>query len=175
MLANRPLADLPELRALATRIPVHRLEVTEAEMAAQMRRIAGKGWKRYQHELDGETALEVCEFVITECRKAHCPLDLRLLDNGCLDYRQAERGDSNCHWHDLVANRIRQAVDHFRHEVAVLSCEERKAAERDVVRDILQRTQDRQEQVRLWKERTGKSQSTFYLRKQQVELGEFDR
>src|SRR6516225_5140582 len=37
MLANRPLGDLPKLRALASRIAVHKLEITDAEMAAHMR------------------------------------------------------------------------------------------------------------------------------------------
>lgn len=40
MLANRPLGDLPELRALASRIAVHKLQVSDPEMCAQMRRIA---------------------------------------------------------------------------------------------------------------------------------------
>ena len=31
LISNRPLADMPELRALATRIEVHRLDVTDAE------------------------------------------------------------------------------------------------------------------------------------------------
>jgi hypothetical protein len=74
MLANRPVGDLPELRALATRIAVHKLEISDAEMAAQMRRIAGKGWKRHQHTLEPEKALEVCEYVINECRRANGPL-----------------------------------------------------------------------------------------------------
>src|SRR5262249_18414061 len=52
LLANRPLADLPELRALATRIAVYRLEVTDAELAAQLRRIAGGGFARGCHRLD---------------------------------------------------------------------------------------------------------------------------
>ena len=43
LISNRPLADLPELRAMATRIEVHRLEVSDAELAALMRELAGKG------------------------------------------------------------------------------------------------------------------------------------
>src|SRR5262249_53563322 len=46
MIANRPLADLPELRALATRITVYRLEATDAELAALMRKIAAGGFDR---------------------------------------------------------------------------------------------------------------------------------
>ena len=46
MLANRPLGDLPELRELASRIAVHRLEVSDAAKAAYMRWIAGQGFGR---------------------------------------------------------------------------------------------------------------------------------
>jgi hypothetical protein len=155
MLANTPLSDLPELRALATRIPVYKLDISDAEMVAQLRRIASRGWSRYQHSLDAEKCGEVCEYIIKECRKANCPLDLRLLDNSCLDYLQWESNNSHCHWQDLVANRIRQAAAHFRHEVAGESCEERQARERDLVREILRLTDDAEERVRLWTEKTG--------------------
>jgi hypothetical protein len=46
MISNRPLADLPELRAMATRIEVHRLEVTDAEITALMRDLAGNGFSK---------------------------------------------------------------------------------------------------------------------------------
>jgi hypothetical protein len=42
MLANRPLSDHPELRALATRIAVHKLEISDAEMAAHMLTASGR-------------------------------------------------------------------------------------------------------------------------------------
>ena len=45
LIGNRPLADLPELRALATRIEVLRLEFTETEQTARMRELAGRGYR----------------------------------------------------------------------------------------------------------------------------------
>jgi hypothetical protein len=74
----------------------------------------------------------------------------------------------------MVANRIRQAAAHFRHEVTGLSCEDRQARERQMVRDILRETDDAEVRVRLWAERTGKRKSAFYKRKREVESGEFD-
>jgi hypothetical protein len=174
MLANRPLGDLPELRALASRIAVHKLEISDIEMAAQMKWIAGQGWARYQHKLEAEQCLKVCEHVIAECRRANCPLDLRLLDNGCMDYLLWEAGNSHLDWRDLVATRIEQAAAHFRHEVSTLSREERKAHERDLVWQILQETTNTQERERLWEQRTGKRKSAFYVRKREVESREFD-
>jgi hypothetical protein len=174
MLANRPLDDLPELRALASRIPVYHLDVSGAEMAAQMRRIAAEGWSRSGRRLEAEKCREVCEYVIEECRRASCPLDLRMLDNSCLDYLQWEANHSACDWQDLVASRVRQAAAHFRREVTTLSREEKQAQERQLVRDILGEADDAREQVRLWAERTGKRKSAFYERKREVETGEFD-
>jgi hypothetical protein len=174
MLANRPLADLPELRALATRISIHLLQISDQEMKAQMRRIASQGWSRYHHHLEAEKSVEVCEFVIRECRTANCPLDLRLFDNACTDYLLWESSNSACHWKDLVSSRVRQAAAHFRQEVSLLSAEERKAAERDIARDIMARTTDSDERIRLWTEATGKQKSTFYNRKREIESGEFN-
>src|SRR5262249_43065930 len=153
---------LPELRALASRIAVHKLEISDAEMAAQMRRIAGQGWARYQLKLEPEQCMKVCEQVIVECRHANCHLDLRLLDNACTDYLLWEAGNANLDWRDLVATRIQQVAAHFRHEVSTLSREERKAHERHLVRQILQETADTQERERLWEERTGKRKTAFY-------------
>jgi hypothetical protein len=174
MIANRPLGDLPELRALASRIAVHKLQVSDAELGAQMRRIARQGWSRYHHKLEAQQCLEVCDHLITECRQANCPLDLRLLDNACTDYLLWETGSSHLHWKDLVATRVQQTAAHFRHEVSTLSREERKAHERDLVRDILRETTDPQERERLWEQRTGKRKTTFYNRKREVDSREFD-
>ncbi len=174
MLANRPLGDIPELRALASRIAVHKLEVNDAEMSAHMRRIARQGWGRHQLKLEAAQSLEVCEHLITECRQACCLLDLRLLDNACSDYLLWEAGNSHLHWKDLVTSRVQQTAAHFRHEVSALSREERKACERDLVRTILMETTDPQERERIWEQRTGKRKTAFYCRKREVESREFD-
>jgi hypothetical protein len=174
MLANRSLGDLPELRALASRIAVHKLDVSDAEMSWHMRRIARNGWSRYQHKLEAAQCSEVCEYVITECRQAGCSLDLRLLDNACTDYLLWEAGNAHLHWKDLVTTRVQQAAAHFRHEVSTLSREERKAQERDLVRQILMETADPQERERFWEQRSGKRKSAFYSRKREVESREFD-
>jgi hypothetical protein len=47
LISNRPMADLPELRALATRIEVYQREVTDPEISALMRDLASKG---HRHE-----------------------------------------------------------------------------------------------------------------------------
>jgi hypothetical protein len=174
MLANRPLADLPELRALASRIAVHKFEISDTEMAAHMRRIAASGeWTRYQHRLEVEQAKVIAEFVIAECHRVSCRLDLRLYDNACLDFLHWESG-SHLHWQDLVTSRLEQAAAHFRQEVSKLSREERKEHERGLVHEIIRETSDPKEQLRLWEQRTGKRHTAFYTRKREVDSGEFD-
>jgi hypothetical protein len=174
MLANRPLGDLPELRALASRIAVHKLETTDAEMAAHMRQISQRDWNRYHLRLESNKCMEVCEHIIAECRSAQCPLDLRLYDNGCSDYLLWETGESHHHWKGLVASRVQQVLTHFRHEVSHLSREDRKAQERALVCTILGESTDPQERERLWEQRTGKRKSAFYVRKRELESREFD-
>jgi hypothetical protein len=174
MIANRPLADLPELRALATRIAVYRLEVTDAEAAAQLRDIAAGGYaKDGKRLLDAAQSQEIAEYVIRECRTAGCPLDLRLLVNSYLDYLQWEADQSACGWQDLVASRVREAAHHFRQEVTAASPEEKKARRRAVLREIMRQTTDPAAQERLYRERTGMSRADFFRRKREVENPEF--
>src|SRR5262249_40226178 len=126
LIANRPLAELPELQALATRITVMELDVTNAELAALMRDLASQGYVcDGKLALEAEKCQEVCEYVIAECRAAGCQLDLRLLTNSYKDYLLWEGGDAGCAWQDLVAARIREAAHHFQQEVSRLSREER--------------------------------------------------
>jgi hypothetical protein len=205
MVTNRPMADLPELRALATRIPVYELQASWDELAAHMRRIAGRGlipscgdllpspagiaevsagpdgkesrqlgMSRYQNQIETKTLCEICEFVIAQCRQAQRPLDLRLFDNACATYLLGKSDIAHLHWEDLVTIQIRQAASQLRHGVVLPSGEERRAKQRDIARAILQETEDPEEQVRLWKQRTKRGRSTFYRRKAEVENGEFD-
>ena len=65
MISNRPLADMPELRALATRIEVHRFDASEAELTAFMRHLASLGyWHKDKLVLEPEECLEVTEFLL---------------------------------------------------------------------------------------------------------------
>ena len=175
LISNRPLADLPELRAMATRIEVHRLEVSDAELAALMRELAGKGYR-----LDGkvgigpEECLQVTEYLLKECRAAGCPLDLRLQQKAFQSYLQFAADCSVSHWEDLVAASVREATCHFRHEPNTTSPEARKAQRRNVIREIVGKNADAKEQEQLYMQRTGASRADFFRRKREVESREFD-
>jgi hypothetical protein len=175
MISNRPLAVLPELRALATRITVLRLDVTDAELTALLRRLAAKGhYAGGGLALESATCVEVTEFLLSECRAAGCPLDARLQVNSYGDYLLWQQDRTLCHWHDLVTSRVREAAEHFRHEVNRQTQEERHARLRTVVKEVLGQTPDVAEQIRLYRERTGKSRTDFYRRKMEIDSGEFE-
>ncbi len=175
LISNRPLADLPELRALATRIEVHRLDVTDAELTALMRDLAGKGY-RVQDKLviTPEECLKVTEYLLKECRAAGCPLDLRLQQKAFQTYLQFAADYSVSHWEDLIAASVREATCHFRHEVNTNSPEAKKTRRRNVVREIISMVADAKEQERAYMEKTGASRADYYRRKREVESGEFD-
>jgi hypothetical protein len=99
---------------------------------------------------------------------------MRVLVNSYSDYLQWEAHRTACGWKDLVSSRVREAACHFRDEVNTQTPEQRKAARRAVVRDILRQTSDPKEQERLYREQTGGSRADFFRRKREVESGEFD-
>jgi hypothetical protein len=174
MLTNKSMKDLPELRAVMSRIRVHKLVVSDREMAAQMRRIAAGGFERNGRKLSPKEASVVCEFLIEQCQKAQHQPDLRMFEHACHYFLQHGQGLTRCHWQDLVINHIKQDIAHFRHPVSLLSNEERHEQNREIVRGILKETDDAEKQVALWEDRTGLRKSTFYNRKREVESGEFD-
>jgi hypothetical protein len=177
LISNRPLADMPELRALATRIEVHRLEVAETELIALMRELASKGYRqRDKNVLGPEECLQVTEYLIRECRSAGCPLDLRLQQKSFQTYLQWGADWSHTHWQDLIAASVREASCHFRHELNSAPRENRMARKRNIVRAIMkQAPDDSKEQERLYvEEQKAGSRADYFRRKREVEVGDFD-
>src|SRR5205807_1513924 len=81
MVANRPLDNVPELRALATRIANIHYQATNEEVAALMRKIASNGRKFGEYQLSPEECAEVA----SRMRRLERNLDLRLFVNACQD------------------------------------------------------------------------------------------
>lgn len=175
LISNRALANLPELRALATRIAVYRLEVSESELVAVLHQIAAQGYRRDgKLVLPPEACAEVARHLLGQCRQAQCPLDLRLLFNSYHDYLLWESDRTGCHWRDLVAVRARETATNLASELETLSPEEKRRQRRQVLREIIEATADPGEQERLYRARTGKSRADFFRRKREVDSGEFD-
>jgi hypothetical protein len=164
MISNRPLSDMPELQSLKTRIPCMRLQPNDNEMRALMRHVSLRGYEHDGKRLDPADCIKVCEYVIEESLSLHRLLDMRLLINSWNDFLQWEEGDSACHWRDSIAARVRERATYFRTEVSTVTRAARKQLDLDIVREIVQSTADRTERLRLFQERTGKSQPTFYRR-----------
>jgi hypothetical protein len=175
MIANRPLADLPELRALATRIEVYRLDVSEAELIALMRRLASDGYRQQDKVvLAPELCLEVTEHLLNECRTVGCRLDLRLQQKSFQTYLQWQMDYSTSDWRDLVAVSVREATHHFRHASNPVPREARLSERRNILRQILRQTDDAKEQQRLYTEQTGAERADFFRRKAEIKAGDFD-
>jgi hypothetical protein len=164
LIANRPLHDVPELRAVKTRIPVLHLEVTAHELRALMRSVALKGYEHEGVPMTPGECMEVCNFIIDQSVALRRSLDMRLLIGGFADYLQYQEVDSGCHWHDLVAARIRERPTAFEQEVRSGSRSARKAQEQEIVRRIVAQTKDRHERLRLWQEAVNKSEAALYRR-----------
>jgi hypothetical protein len=172
IVANLPPADIPEMEAVTTRIPVIHLAASDGEVRAMMRNLARQGYEDFQgHQLTPGECLEVAEHVIDQCQGLDRSLDLRLLVNSYDDFLQWSEGEVGLHWRDLVATRVRQRPAGIRSPVEVTATGGTRAAvaacqqsDRDIAREIAQATTEPEERLRLWYERTEKSRATFYRR-----------
>jgi AraC-like DNA-binding protein len=170
MLANRHPGELPEIKAMLTRISAVEYGLTFEEMAAEMHRLALAGYAVDGYRLDSAECVEVMHFVVEECRRLHRLLDLRLLFNSFEDRLQYEQFESGCHWRDLVASRI---CGYPSITAPIEGKQARRGArkkELDLARELM--TLPREERLKTWAEETGKSEPTLYRRL--AELGEMD-
>jgi hypothetical protein len=168
MIANRSLDDVPELRAVKSRIVCMHLEVTAHELRALMRHVAGKGYSHKGIRLAPGACQEVCEYLIEQSLSLRRSLDMRLLINSFNDRLQWEAQDATCHWKDLVTARTRERPTALLDGKNVVSRMGRKQREHEIVAEILATSKDKAEQTRLWAERTGKSQAAWYRRRAEV-------
>jgi hypothetical protein len=145
------------------------MEVTDAEVRALMRKLAAGGYAADGRRLDPAACGEVCEHLIAQSQDTHRALDMRLLVNAFEDRLQWEAGEAGCHWQDLVASRVRERPTHFRRPVDVTPAAQRRANELELVREL--RTLPRPERLRVWQERTGKSQASLYRRLAELGVG----
>ena len=176
LISNRPLADLPELRALATRIEVHRLDVTEAELTAQMLDLAARGYRQQDKLIiRAEECLQVTEHLLKECRSAGCPLDLRLQQKSFQTYLQWEADWSDSHWRDLVAASVREATYQFRHASNTTPREARRTQKRNILRKIMKQESNPVEWETLYIDEADASRADYFRRKREVESGDFDQ
>jgi hypothetical protein len=170
LISNRELGKLPEMQALATRVTHIDLQVSDEEVAALMRSIALRGYGVGDTRLGPEECLEVAEYIISRSARLSRQLDVRALINGFADRLQAEDGDAGCKWQDLVASAIKGSPEITNDVESVGSRKQTKARELAIARELGEL--DRPERLRVWQEKTGKSQAALYRRL--AELGRID-
>lgn len=175
ILSNSELpSHKPEVQALKTRLKTLQLAVTDEELRALMRSVSAKGFVLNGFSMTPEQCGEVCACVEEELHAMRSPLSMRLLiDGGFPAFVQHAMGNSGVHWRDVIRAIVReQSPQVFTRPVTVHkppSRAERKAEQQQIVREILAQSDNREERLRLWRERTGLEQTAFYARKAEVE------
>lgn len=164
LVANRDLDNIPQLRAVRTRIACPRFQPTTDEVAAKMRQIAKQGHRHGPITLPPDECLEVAAEIITASQRLQRNLDLRLFVNGCKDRIQWKEGAAETHWKVLLEGRMKERTPppDERYE----SRNERTMRELEIVRTIMNLPPT--ERLSVWQRETGKSKAALYRRLEQA-------
>ncbi len=165
-ISNRQLHDDELLGAFKSRVHTLNYDPSDAQLGALMLGLAELGWPNTgQTEIASEEARAVAHFLISEMLRLGCRFDLRLFVNKALpDYQQWKDDETESDWRDLVTASIEEHLVAIRHSDERPSRAERKQDERALLAEILREHDSRDARVRVWIERTGKSERAFYRR-----------
>jgi hypothetical protein len=167
-ISNRELHDDELLGAFKSRVHTLNYDPTDAQLGALMLDLADRGWPfgSVNPEIGPEAARTVAHYLIGEMLRLSCPFDLRLLVNKAFpDYQQWKDGEAESDWRDLITASIEEHLVAVRHaEELPASREQRKSEEHSILQEIIRDNSSRDERVRAWIERTGKSERAFYRR-----------
>lgn len=156
IVSNANLAEqIPEIRAIKTRINVLGVDVSNQEIRALMKKICKAGYQYGEHSMIPEECWEVATFVIDRLGLLHRSLDLRLLMNGFKDYLQWKTGNSTNHWQALVEGRMAERVV-YRGQAALKDEQQKTALEIHANKATLK------EKVAAWTAQTGLGQAAYY-------------
>jgi hypothetical protein len=158
LVANCGLDDLPQLRAIKTRVPCLQYLPTNEEVAALMRAISKKGHDHGPYTLSPEACLEVAEAIIDRTARLRRNLDLRLLVNTFKDRIQYENGASVTNWVDLLESRMKERIITSSAGLGVRAA--RNAVEVEVAARIA--ALPTAERLAAWQAQTGKSRAEMY-------------
>jgi hypothetical protein len=172
-ISNKELHDDELLDAFKSRVHVLNYDPTDAQVGALMLDIADRGWppNATVPEITPGEARTVTHYLIGEMLRLACPFDLRLLVNKAFpDYQQWKDGEAESDWRDLTTATIEEHLVAVRHaEEPPVSREARKEADHAVVREIVASYRSRDERLRAWVEKTGKSVRAYYRRLAEIE------
>jgi hypothetical protein len=162
-ITNRELHDDDLLDAFRSRVNTLNYDPSDAQLGALMLDAAARG----VGGVPPAAAVEVARYVIGETLRLGARLDLRLFfDKGLASYRLWKDDEAESDWRDLVTASIEEHLVAVRHadDRAAGSRAERKVREHELLRELLRDYPTRQDRVRAWVERTGKSERAFYRR-----------
>lgn len=163
MISNLELHDVPLLEALKSRVNYLKYAPTDEQIEALMRLIASKGWSCGRRSLSPAQCGEVAKYLIAESYRLGIRLDLRMLvDKAFPDFAQHANGQTECHWRDLVTMTLQEQLLEPQHALKRLGRNGRKAANEQLVREVLAQYPSRAQQVKAWEEKTGTTGRTFY-------------
>jgi hypothetical protein len=160
-ISNRELHDEELLGAFKSRVHTLNYDPSDAQLGALILHIASQGMP----SVKPEEAAAVAGFVIEEMLRLQCQFDLRLFVNKAIpDYVQWKDQETESDWRDLVTASIEEHLVAVRHVDERPSRADRKEDEHAILREIFLAHSTREERVRAWGERTGKSERAFYRR-----------
>lgn len=162
-ITNRELHDDELLNAFKSRVNTLNYDPGDAHLGARMLETASVG----VGSLPPVAAIEVARYLIGEMLRLGCRFDLRLFFNKAVaSYQQWKDDATESNWRDLVTASIEEHLVAVRHadESAPESRADRKAAEHALLRELMTAFEKRDDRVRAWVERTGKSERAFYRR-----------
>jgi hypothetical protein len=165
-ISNRELHDGELVQALKSRVQTLDYDPPDSQLGALMLGIAELGWPHTgPTEISPEEARAVAHFLIQEMLRFGCRFDLRLFVNKALpNFQQWKDEETESDWRDLVTASIEEQLVDARHADERPSRADRKQNEHVLAREILGEHETREERVRAWTERTGKSERAFYRR-----------
>lgn len=157
-ISNVPLRCDPLAQAFGSRAVVLEHDPSDEEVAAFLRKLTAKGYKRLTPAECGE----VVEFLIVETRELDQRLDLRHLNKGLEDYRQHKEGHSRTPWWELVRSSLQKQVDP---PVLPYSKKQEITVQQQRVLELLAKYPDNTEKQLA---DSGLGKSTFYQRRREV-------
>ncbi len=166
--SNRQLHDDDLLDAFKSRVHTLNYDPSDAQLRREDARVRRRwlAWRLHHPEYPARRGAEVAHYLIGEMLRLSCPFDLRLLFNKAFPtYGQWRDGETESDWRDLITAGIEEHLVAVRH-AGNRRCRgrARKEEEHAIIEAIVRDYPSRDERVRAWTERTGKSERAFYRR-----------
>jgi hypothetical protein len=154
---NRALQDMPEMRALRSRIPAFRFVLTRPQMLALMKKLSLDGFSTAKGKLTAAKCLEIYHFHVANLPPDRL-LNLRLLINSFRDRIGLYKLGLEASWPDHVLLAIHESTDYPSTRTEIQRREE------EIALELSQQDLTTEERLRAWTARTGRTCIRSYYR-----------